>query len=131
MEERFLIDTSVVIKYLNGSLPQSGFQLLDKILDAESIISFITEIELQVWTPPNEADLEIYRQFIASSRILGINETIISETIVIRKSNRLKLPDAVIAATSKVYNLTLIADNDKDFLRVPSLSYVNPAGLTI
>ncbi|SDH01981.1 hypothetical protein SAMN04487996_12723 [Dyadobacter soli] len=43
MEERYLIDTSAVIKYLNATLPQSGLMLMDGILDNESIISLITE----------------------------------------------------------------------------------------
>lgn len=43
-----------------------------------------------------------------------------------RKLHGLKLPDALIAATAIVYEFTLIADNDKDFLREPSLKYINP-----
>lgn len=33
----------------------------------------------------------------------------------------------MIAATAIIFILTLIADNDKDFSRVPSLKYINPA----
>ncbi len=48
MEERYLIDTSAVIKYLNATLPASGLRLIDEIIDTESVISLITEIELRV-----------------------------------------------------------------------------------
>lgn len=48
MEERYLIDTSAVIKYLNATLPPSGLNLMVVIIDSESIISLITEIELHV-----------------------------------------------------------------------------------
>jgi tRNA(fMet)-specific endonuclease VapC len=126
MAERFLIDTSAVIKYLNGTLPANGLSFIDKIVDSESIISFITEIELQVWNPPNLDLIKIYQIFIANSTIIGINDGIIQETIRIRKSFKIKLPDALIAATSIVNNLTLIADNDKDFKKVSELKYVNP-----
>ena len=126
MAERFLIDTSAVIKYLNGTLPANGLSFIDKIVDGESIISFITEIELQVWNPPNLDLIKIYQIFIANSTIIGINDGIIQETIRIRKSFKIKLPDALIAATSIVNNLTLIADNDKDFKKVSELKYVNP-----
>jgi len=54
---------------------------------------------------------------------------LISETIRIRKESKVKLPDAFIAATSIIHDLTLIADNDKDFLKVPGLKYVNPTSL--
>ncbi|MBE8719342.1 type II toxin-antitoxin system VapC family toxin [Sphingobacterium pedocola] len=129
MAKGYLIDTSAVIKYLNGTFPNKGLELLDKILDKESIVSFITEIELKVWSPTNPLDIEIYLQFILGSTILGIEESIIKETVRIRKSYKLKLPDALIAATAMVYKLTLVADNDKDFLKIPSLKYLNPKTL--
>ena len=126
MAKGYLIDTSAVIKYLNGTFPEKSLERLDRMLDMESTVSFITEIELQVWNPPNPQDIEIYRQFIVGSTVLGIEESIIQETIRIRKNYNLKLPDALIAATAIVYKLTLVADNDKDFLRIPSLKYLNP-----
>jgi hypothetical protein len=51
MAERYLIDTSGVIKYLNETFPPSGLSMLDEIVDNECVISFIVEIELQVWDP--------------------------------------------------------------------------------
>ena len=126
MAERFLIDTSAVIKYLNETLPAAGLAFLDKIVDAESIISFIAEIELQAWNPPNQDDLEIYQFFISSSTVIGVDDNIIKETIRIRKLFKLKLPDALIAATAITNNMTLLADNDRDFKQVPELKYINP-----
>ena len=127
MAERFLIDTSAVIKYLNETLPAKGLSLMDKIVDKESIISFIAEIELQAWSPPNPDDLKIYQFFVSSSTVIGVDDNIIKETIKIRKSFKLKLPDALIAATAITNNMTLIADNDKDFKKVPELKYINPS----
>jgi len=126
MAKTYLIDTSAVIKYLNETLPDSGLKFIDGIIDQESILSFISEIDLQVWTPPNEQDLDVYRLFVYQAEIIGIDEGIIAETIRIRKSYQLKLPDAVIAATAITHNLTLIADNDKDFTKVTALKYINP-----
>lgn len=100
--------------------------MLDKILDKESIISFITEIELQAWNPQNASDIEIYLQFVSNSTTISAEESIIKETIDIRKTYNLKLADALIAATAITHQLTLIADNDKDFLKVPTLKYYNP-----
>jgi hypothetical protein len=80
MAERFLIDTSAVIKYLNETLPVNGLSLMDKIVDKESIISFIAEIELQAWSPPNEDDLKIYRFFVSNSTVIGVDDNIVKET---------------------------------------------------
>jgi predicted nucleic acid-binding protein len=126
MAERFLIDTSAIIKYLNGIFPAPGNSFLDKVLNEESSISFITEIELQVWNPSNPEDIKIYHSFVEQSNILGIDQDIIRETIKIRKSKKVKLPDALIAATAIIHDRTLVADNDKDFKRVPKLKYINP-----
>lgn len=121
-----MIDTSAVIKYLNGTFPNESLEFLDNILDTGSIISFITEIELQVWTPENPSDMDVYLQFITNSNVLGIDDAIIAETVRIRKSYKLKLPDSLIAATSLIHDLILVADNDKDFIRIPFLEYLNP-----
>ncbi|WP_256565294.1 PIN domain-containing protein [Dyadobacter chenhuakuii] len=44
----------------------------------------------------------------------------------IRKLHNLKLPDAIIAATAMVYNLTLVTRNTKDFSNISGLTLINP-----
>lgn len=127
MGERYLIDTSAVIKYLNGSFSAAGINFVDEILDEQSNISFITEIELRVWNPADISDKEIYDCFVRSSNVIKISQDIIDTTVDIRLLYKLKLPDAIIAATAITGNFSLLADNDKDFLRVPDLKYLNPA----
>ena len=127
MAERYLIDTCAVIKYLSKAFPAMGIEFMDTVVDNESIISFISEIELQVWNPPNPADTIIYSEFIEESKIISVDKSIINKTISIRKNQKLKIPDAIIAATAIVYDFTLISDNDKDFLKVPGLKYINPS----
>jgi hypothetical protein len=53
MAEKFLIDTSAVIKYLNETLSEQALSFMDKVVDHERNISFVTEIELQSWNPDN------------------------------------------------------------------------------
>ncbi len=103
---------------------------MNEVVDLESIISFVSQIELQVWNPPDPDEVDIYYAFVAASTITGINPDIIQETIRIRKEYKLKLPDAVIAATALVNNFTLLADNNADFKRVPGLKYINPMQLS-
>ncbi|MFD1628591.1 type II toxin-antitoxin system VapC family toxin [Pseudopedobacter beijingensis] len=100
MAKRYLIDTSAVIKYINNSLSSKGLSFLDKIVDKECLLSFITEIELQVWNPSNQEDIEVYRIFIKNSSIYYVDDQVIKETIRIRKLYNIKIPDAIIAATA-------------------------------
>lgn len=129
MAERYLIDTSAVIKYLNQTFTAGAISFMDKILDEECNISFISEIELQVWKPVKTNDIVIYQQFVRSSNILGLNKNIIEKTIEIKRDYKLKIADALIAATAAADGFTLIADNDKDFLKVLNLKYVNPRNI--
>jgi len=81
MAERYLIDTCAVIKYLTVGFPLKGISFMDYIVDEESIISFISEIELQVWNSPDPADMVIYTEFIAESRIITVEDAIIKKGI--------------------------------------------------
>lgn len=123
------MDTSAVIKYLNKSFPQNGLSFIDGFIGQDCTISFISEIELQVWQPANPNNLIVYKNFVAAAHIVQINATIIAETINIKKNHRLKIADAIIAATAIALNQTLVGDNDSDFSKVPSLNYINPRHL--
>ena len=122
MEQKFLMDTSAVIKYINRTLPSVAYNFVKEVVQANCTISFISEIELQVWKPTNPLDAVAYSEFVSQAIIIGINATIIAETICVRKDYRLKLADAIIAATAITFNCTLIGDNDRDFSKVPLLN---------
>ncbi len=91
MAIEYLIDTSVAIKYINQTLPKSGIAFIDAFINADGTISFVSEIELQVWNPANPDDIIVYHEFVLQSHIIGINPGIISETIAIRKNYNQKL----------------------------------------
>ncbi len=129
MAKRYLIDTCAIIKYLSNGLPQTGIKFMDSVVDNESIISFISEIELQVWNAPKLADKVVYEEFVKGSEVILVDEMIISQTIEIRRNQKLKIPDAIITATAISRDLTLVSDNDKDFRKVPGLKYINPASM--
>ncbi len=64
MATKYLIDTSVAIKYLNQTLPANGIAFIDAFINHDCTISFISEIELQVWKPANPDDITVYQQFV-------------------------------------------------------------------
>lgn len=49
----------------------------------------------------------------------------------LRKQKKIKLPDAIIAATVLVHGFTIIARNTKDFQHIAGLNYVNPHELYV
>ena len=49
-----------------------------------------------------------------------------NETIALRKIQKIKLPDAIIAATALVHNLTIISRNTSDFKNITGLTCLDP-----
>jgi predicted nucleic acid-binding protein len=61
-----------------------------------------------------------------SRYLIDTNVVIDYQTIAIRKSNKTKLPDAIIAATALVNELTLITRNTADFKNITGLNLLDP-----
>lgn len=61
-----------------------------------------------------------------SAFVFPINEDVVKKTIDIKRKHKIKLPDAVIAATAITYNLILVTRNTKDFDKIENLKLVNP-----
>jgi predicted nucleic acid-binding protein len=53
----------------------------------------------------------------------------VDASILIRKKHKTKLPDAIIAATALVYDLTLITRNTSDFKCIAELKTIDPHSL--
>jgi predicted nucleic acid-binding protein len=128
MGTKFLIDTSVVVKYLQEELTSSAMSFMDKVMETDNRISFISKIELLVWKPSGYEDIKIRETYIKQTEIEYIDDSIINKAIYFRKETNIKLPDAVIAATAACCGYTLISTNDNDFLKVKpyGLKYLNP-----
>ena len=126
MAKQFLLDTNTVIYYLNSSLPEKSLDLLDVSIATSCNISVITKIEVLGWMPPNPSDSVIYEDFIQNASVSPLSEDIVNQTIALRKLYKIKLPDAIIAATAMVQNLILVSRNDSDFVKINGLDYQNP-----
>ena|SRR3569833_1087053 len=123
MGEKYLIDTNAVIDFFHGKLPNQARQLLSGI---EPIISIITRIELFSSVNISHAELQQLRRFVDIAIVNSVNLPVAIETIEIRKKYRIKLPDAIIAATAIIYDFTLITRNVSDFNKVENLKVINP-----
>ena len=122
MGKSFLIDTNVVIDFSHGVLSEKSKKFVAEILNKEPNISAITQIELLGFSiVPRQIE-----SFVRYASIIGINDNVIEKTIEIRKYCRIKLPDAIIAATALVHNLTLLTRNIADFKNIENLNVVNP-----
>jgi len=122
MGEEFLIDTNVLIEYTGDLLPEKAYSFISAIIDEQFTISVISKIEVLGHITASK-ELE---NFIGLAAVKGLTDDIINKTIELRKVYKTKLPDAIIAATALVNELTIITRNKKDFERIEELKVLNP-----
>lgn len=74
---------------------------MDDILKKnQPAISAITVIELLCWKTNTEKDLKVLQNFIQDALVIELEPSIKLKTADLRKVYRIKLPDAIIAATA-------------------------------
>ncbi|MGH8477272.1 MAG: type II toxin-antitoxin system VapC family toxin [Methylococcales bacterium] len=109
-----VLDTNTALYFLAGrlakALPQADFS-----------VSVITEIELLSY-PLIKIDDEIeIRAFLNDVAIIDLTDVIKQFAIHFRRQYRIKLPDAVIAATTYCLNAETLT-NDRKLLNIPELT---------
>ncbi len=125
MGKRYLIDTNVLIDAQSGNMPESGLSFLQEIVNDDFTISFISYIEFLGYRHIAQQS----KDFIALSNVIEINKDIIDTCIALRRISKIKLPDAIIAATALILNLTLLSRNTVDFRSISKLNVLDPHSL--
>jgi predicted nucleic acid-binding protein len=107
-----LFDTNILIDYLNGI--EAAKTELDRYTGKDDkAISVITWMEVLVGTTP-ETD-NATRGFLAGFQSLAIDALVASRSVEIRKTHKIKLPDAIVWASAQVHDRILVTRNTKDF----------------
>ena len=125
----YLIDTNALIDFLGKKLPNDGMKLLSSIIDAVPCISVITKIEVLGFNTSQEHS-QLLTEFLNDINFLDLTNEIVDATINIRKKHKIKLPDAIIAATALVHNSILISRNSADFKNISGLYTFDPHTIT-
>jgi predicted nucleic acid-binding protein len=116
-----LFDTNILIDYLNG-VPEARDELGHYNSKA---ISIITWMEVMVGAAP--AVEAATRAFLDSFDTVALDDQIAERAVALRKSHRVKLPDAIILASARERAMLLVTRNTKDFsaadpgVRIPYL----------
>lgn len=113
-----LLDTNIVLYLLDGE------ETLIPLLEEKNLfLSFITQLELLSAKYLKPDDISKIKQFISECTVIDISQEIKENTIQLRQSYSLKLPDCIIAATSLWLNMPLITA-DSDFKRVETIDLI-------
>ena len=116
MTTRYMLDTNAIIYMLNG-------RLASPLPDGHYSVSIITEIELLSFPDLSQGEEQQIRVLLREFQTIPLTESVSAKTIQLRRNNKkLKLPDAVIAASAILQQAVLLT-NDQIFSAIDGLSY--------
>ena len=115
---KLLLDTNAVLYVLGGDETLASF-----LTGKELYISIITELELLSFKKITSKETKAINAFLNELKVENISEEVKINTIEIRKTTTLKLPDCIIAATSIALNIPLVT-SDKQLSSVTGLDII-------
>jgi predicted nucleic acid-binding protein len=110
---RAVFDTNAVIYLQKGLLRQS-------LPPGEYFVSVITELELRSFHGLDDAQQQWLDAFLVGIGIIELDRPVKENTMRLRREHRLRLPDAIIAASALAYDATLLT-NDQRLLAIPEV----------
>lgn len=110
----FLVDTNALIYLLDGNPCMSSY--LQKNLS----FSVISEMELLSYPGITDQEMGNIKSLLMDCYEISITDEIKEKTIEIRKKYKIKLPDAIVAASAIVNEIPLITA-DKGFSKITEL----------
>jgi predicted nucleic acid-binding protein len=118
IELQAFCDTNIAIYLLSGDE-----HLAELLQGMDTKLSFITELELL--SKPNITPEETTKTkvFINQCTVVDISPAIKKKVVEIRQKVKIKLPDAIIAASAIILDLPIVTA-DKQFEKIPGLSAI-------
>ena len=118
----FILDTNIII-YLS----QEKMKMTDFASKGDRLcISIISYMESLGHPFKNKEEEIIVKSLCDTCEIFNLTKQITDKTIEIRKQFKIKLPDAIIAASALENNAVLVSANVKDFKMIDEISIINP-----
>jgi len=118
--KKALIDSNIIIYLSKQDLPLDFFDALDDLY-----ISIITCMEILGYAFESLNEEKYIRELLGIFGVIYIDQEIADTTINIRKKSKIKLPDAIIAATAISEGLDLVTRNVEDFKNI-DVKLINP-----
>ena len=118
-------DSSALILFLNDALPSETVELLGHCLQSgRALISAVVRAEVLAWPSHSAESLGAAIALLDACQLVAVTAAVADAGARIRRETGLKLPDAIIAATTLLQGATLVTANAKDFRRVPGLPLI-------
>ena len=118
---KYILDSNIIIYYLNGDKKIGKFIDKYKLISSISIITYYEVLNYN-FTKDEE---KIVRGFLDDFETLNISKNIINKALENRKDKKIKMADNFILATAQVFGLSIVTRNEKDFLSFDQ-NVINP-----
>jgi predicted nucleic acid-binding protein len=115
---KVILDTNIVIYFLLGHKEVDEY-----FYNFNPVFSFITELELLSGKDFYPAEVESIKSFLSKQSIYGYVPALRDIVIDIRQKKKLKLPDAIIAATAIYLDVPLVS-SDKSLMNIEGLKLI-------
>ncbi|MDB9452452.1 type II toxin-antitoxin system VapC family toxin [Dolichospermum circinale] len=123
---RYLYDTNIFIYYMADELTVSSF-FTEKFLNLhEVLVSPIIRIELLSFSGLSKEEEESIEDLLSQFNSVPLLREIEDQTIKLKRQCKIKLPDAIIAATAINQDAVLLTRNINDFQGIAGLKIENP-----
>ena len=117
-----LLDSNILIY---AAQPQHAF--LDEWLEAPgTIFSAVSITEVLGYEGLTSGDEELFEAMFAQLIMESVSEAILRRAAGLRRVRKMKLGDAIIAATALETDSELVTRNEQDFRGIDGLQIINP-----
>jgi len=120
---KLLLDSNIVIYLAKKQLMPDDFILPEDTL----FLSDVSYMETLGYAFSDPKEKEATEALLSVLFRLPITEPVVQKVVELRQSHRMKLPDAIIAATALVQDCILVTNNITDFSKIPGLVVLAPA----
>lgn len=120
---KYLLDSNILIY---AARPTPAYTTLRQwVQHPDAAVSALSQVEVLGFHRLEAQDELFLRLALAALPPLAISEAVLSRAVWVRQQFRLKMPDAIIAATALEHGLTLVTA-DQGFANLPGLPIIDP-----
>jgi hypothetical protein len=105
-----LFDTNILIDYLNGVEAARA----EIARHPERLISAVTWMEVLIGVH-TEAEEDVVEMFLRDFKVVDLTRRVSREAVALRRTRKMRLPDAIVWASARSESALLVTRNTKDF----------------
>jgi predicted nucleic acid-binding protein len=120
-----VVDSNILIRYLERD-PRTAMVLEKLIIEGKRIlVPTIVIAEMLSYPKLTNEERMIIKGFVSNFETIPLDFSIAEIGGLLRSKYKIKLPDALIAATTIYYNASLLTFNLKDFKKIKELKLIS------